>query len=86
VKSTGMTRPVDQLGRVVIPKEVRKTLDIQEDRDRLEIFVDEENIILRKYKRGCIICGETEGLKKVWDKDICLGCINEITHKAGDGS
>lgn len=74
MKATGMTRPVDPLGRIVIPKEIRETLDIQEDRDRLEIFIDGQDIILRKYNRGCIFCGDMTNLKQLQGKDICDSC------------
>ncbi|WP_203362050.1 AbrB/MazE/SpoVT family DNA-binding domain-containing protein [Bacillus sp. REN10] len=59
MKSTGIVRKVDQLGRIVVPKELRKNLSI-DIKDAMEIFVDEDKIILRKYKaeQACIITGE----------------------------
>jgi transcriptional pleiotropic regulator of transition state genes len=78
VKSTGMTRPVDELGRVTLPKEIRKSLGIVEREDRLEIFVDGPNVILRKLVRGCVFCKGTKELKPFGDKEVCSNCRNEI--------
>lgn len=73
MKATGMTRPVDELGRVVIPKEIRKTLDIKENEDRLEIFVDGKDIILRKYNPGCDVdgCEEADGTHEFGGMKFC---------------
>lgn len=57
MKSTGIVRQVDVLGRIVIPKELRKTMDIKK-KDPMEIFVEGNNIILPKYEKGCLFCGE----------------------------
>jgi len=75
MKSTGMTRKVDELGRVVIPIELRRTLQIEE-KDPLEIYVDGEKIILRKYEPGCIFCGNADKLRNFKDKNICEDCFN----------
>ena len=56
MKSTGMIRKVDELGRIVIPKEIRDMFNIIE-KDLMEIFIDGDNIILRKYEESCIFCG-----------------------------
>lgn len=74
MKATGMTRPVDSLGRVVLPKELRNLLDIKENEDRLEIFVDGEDIVLRKYKRGCTFCGGMDELREFCGEHICGEC------------
>jgi transcriptional pleiotropic regulator of transition state genes len=59
MKSTGIVRRIDQLGRIVIPRETRRTLDIHE-KDTIEIFVEEESVILQKYKSDgtCLVTGE----------------------------
>lgn len=75
MKSTGMTRKVDELGRVVIPIELRRTLQIEE-KDPLEIYVDGEKIILKKYEPGCIFCGNADKLRTFNDKNICEDCFN----------
>ncbi|HBT48555.1 MAG TPA: AbrB family transcriptional regulator, partial [Caldanaerobacter subterraneus] len=61
LKSTGIVRKVDELGRVVIPIELRRTLNIAE-RDALEIYVDGEQIVLKKYEPACIFCGNAENV------------------------
>jgi len=77
MKSTGMTRQVDELGRVVLPIELRRTLDIAE-KDALEIFVDGATIILKKYEPGCIFCGEANNVVDFKGKNICKGCLKEL--------
>lgn len=75
MKSTGIVRKVDGLGRIVIPKETRRVLNINEE-DPLEIYVDGENIILKAYKRGCNCCGTiSRDLKKVNNITLCEDCI-----------
>jgi transcriptional pleiotropic regulator of transition state genes len=77
MKSTGIVRKVDELGRIVVPIELRRTLDIGE-RDALEIFVDGEQIILKKYEPDCIFCGEGRDVINYKGKNICKSCLNEI--------
>lgn len=77
MKSTGIVRKVDELGRVVIPMEIRRTYDIGEN-DGLEIFVDGDTIILKKYEPACIFCGEANGVVNFKGKNVCKGCINDI--------
>lgn len=77
MKSTGIVRKVDDLGRIVIPKELRNTLNISE-RDSLEIFVDGEQIILRKYEPACIFCGSASDVINYKGKNICKKCLREM--------
>ena len=70
-------REVDNLGRIVIPKELRKMYDIKKN-DGLEIFVDENKIILRKYEPGCIFCGNLSDVIECNGKKICKECIEEM--------
>ena len=80
MKATGRTRPVDGLGRVVIPKEIRKSFDIVDNQDSLEIFTDGNYIILKKFEPACTFCGEEEdGVISFKDKNICAKCIAEIS-------
>ncbi len=76
MKSTGIVRKVDELGRVVIPIELRRTLNIGE-KDALEIFTEGDTIILRAYKPLCYICGAGNDLKTYKNKRICVDCITE---------
>lgn len=78
MKSTGIVRRVDELGRVVIPIELRRTLGIKV-KDALEIYVDEEKIILKKYEPACIFCGHVEGIKQFGGKLICSECISKMS-------
>lgn len=77
MKSTGVVRPIDQLGRIVIPKELRRTLDIEVG-DPLEIFVDGEEVILRKYEPGCVFCGNVKYIVEFKGKKVCTNCIKDI--------
>ena len=77
MKSTGIVRKVDELGRVVIPIELRRTLQIAE-KDALEIYVDGEKIILKKYEPACIFCGSADGARNYRDKNICANCLEEM--------
>ena len=74
MKSTGIVRKVDELGRVVIPIELRRTLGISE-KDSLEIYVDNERIVLRKYEPACIFCGNAENVTNYKNKIVCSDCI-----------
>jgi len=77
LKSTGIVRKVDELGRVVIPIELRRTLDIEE-KDSLEIYVDGEHIILKKYEPACIFCGNAKDVIVYKGKNICPACMEEL--------
>ncbi len=77
MKSTGIVRKVDELGRVVIPVELRRTLRIAE-KDALEIYVDEEKIILKKYEPACVFCGNAGETVTFKNKIICKDCIQDM--------
>jgi transcriptional pleiotropic regulator of transition state genes len=78
MKATGIVRRVDDLGRVVIPKEIRRTLEVKEG-DPLEIFVNGRDVILRKYERGCTFCGVIEGDQRDFrGKQVCMDCIRAL--------
>lgn len=79
MKSTGIVRKVDELGRVVIPIELRRTLQIDE-KDALEIYVDGERIILKKYEPACIFCGNANGVRVFKEKNICSECFEQMKH------
>lgn len=77
MKSTGIVRKVDELGRVVIPIELRRTLDIEE-KDGLEIYVDNDRIILRKYQPACIFCGNADEVTQHMGKNVCKECAATV--------
>ncbi len=77
MKSTGIVRNIDELGRVVVPKELRKKLGIA-NTDPVEIYVEEDKIILKKYIPVCHFCGSTVALHEFREKNICSACISEL--------
>jgi len=78
MKSTGIVRKVDELGRVVLPIELRRTLDLAE-KDGLEIFVDGQTIILKKYEPACIFCGNARDVTVFKNKNVCPNCLAELS-------
>lgn len=78
MKSTGIVRKTDELGRIVLPIELRNNLNIKE-KDPLEIFVEGSSIILRKYQPNCLFCGSTKNLKEFNQKLVCQKCITNLT-------
>lgn len=77
MKSTGIIRKVDDLGRIVLPIELRRTLDIAE-RDELEIFMENDRIVLKKYEPACIFCNSSRKLTVYHDKNVCRDCIRSM--------
>ena len=77
MKSTGIVRKVDELGRIVLPIEMRRTLDIEE-KDALEIYVEGSSVILKKYKPSCIFCDTTKDIVVFKGKNICPKCLKEL--------
>ncbi|WP_340034010.1 AbrB/MazE/SpoVT family DNA-binding domain-containing protein [Paenibacillus sp. FSL H3-0302] len=82
MKATGIVRQMDQLGRVVIPMELRRTMNIAEG-DGMEIFVEGDKIIIKKYNPGCTLCGSMEELKTLSGKLICTNCVTQIVELQG---
>lgn len=78
MKSTGIVRNIDELGRVVVPKELRRKLGIA-NTDPVEIFCEEDKIIIKKYIPVCHFCGSSEGLVEYREKRICSECIKELS-------
>ena len=82
-KKTGITRPVDDLGRIVLPKELRTSMGIREG-DRLEIMVTGEHIVLAKAVPCCVICGSTADLIEVDWSNVCRPCAERLFARIGD--
>ena len=80
LKNTGIKRKIDELGRIVIPIELREKLEI-EVKDLIEIYVDNDKIVLKKYEPSCLFCGNTKELTKYKDKLVCQKCISKIKEK-----
>lgn len=84
MKGTGFVRKIDELGRIVIPKEFRRSKGWDEG-SSLEILMDEEGIYLRKYQIGCVFCGESDTEKRyaaLGEKKVCFPCFRELEQKA----
>ena len=77
MKSTGIVRCLDELGRVVLPIELRRTMDIS-PRDSVEIYVDGDKIILKKYEPTCIFCGSSKDVVSFKDRNVCASCLKEL--------
>lgn len=78
MKSTGIVRRIDEVGRIVIPMEIRKSLSI-DTRDPVEIFVDSNQIILRKYEPACIFCGGADDVRDFKGRIVCKKCAKELS-------
>ncbi|EGC04783.1 MULTISPECIES: AbrB/MazE/SpoVT family DNA-binding domain-containing protein [Ruminococcus] len=77
MKSTGIVRKVDELGRIVLPIELRRSYDLAV-KDAIEIYTEDDMIILKKFQRSCVFCGKTENLVDYKGKSICADCATEI--------
>lgn len=77
MKATGIVRKVDELGRIVLPKELRQTRGIRTG-DPMEIYIDADKIILRKYAPGCAFCGSVNGIRYIHGTLVCNICANNM--------
>jgi len=82
MKATGVVRRVDELGRVVLPCELRRVMHIK-DRDALEVYVDGEKIVLKKYEPACTFTGEMDDLIDFHGRKVSRNAINEMAQMAG---
>lgn len=80
MKSTGIVRKVDELGRIVLPIELRRTLDIAE-KDPLEIYMEGDSIVLRKFQPACIFCDSSKDIVNFHGKNVCSDCIRLLDEK-----
>ena len=81
MQSTGIVRKIDKLGRIVLPKELRDMFEIEENKTTMAIFIDGEEIILRKYEPGCVFCGSARDVVTFKDKIICKHCLGDLRHE-----
>lgn len=77
MKATGIVRKVDELGRIVLPIELRRTLNIS-IKDPLAIFVEEDTIVLKKYEPACTFCGNAKDVINIKGKNVCKDCVKEL--------
>ena len=80
MKSTGIVRRIDELGRVVLPIELRRTMGL-EVKDPVEIFMDGDAIVLRKYEAACLFCGGTKNLTAFRGRPVCSDCMRQLREK-----
>ena len=80
MKSTGIVRKVDELGRIVLPIELRRTLDIAE-KDSMELYIEGDAIILRKYQPADIFCDSAKDIVSYRGKNVCSDCIRMLEEK-----
>ena len=80
MKSTGIVRKIDELGRIVLPIELRRTLEI-DIKDSIEIYVENDSIVLRKYEPTCIFCGNSKELSAFNDKNVCAKCLEKLKNE-----
>lgn len=80
MKATGIVRKVDELGRIVLPIELRRSLDIAE-KDALEIYIYGEKVILKKYEPSCLFCGQAKNIVNFKGKNVCNKCLDEMRNE-----
>lgn len=80
MKATGIVRNIDNLGRIVIPIELRKRLNI-DIKDPVEVFMDKDSIVIKKYNPECMFCGSLENITEYKGKKVCESCLNEVKEK-----
>ena len=83
MKSTGIIRRIDELGRIVIPKEIRKKLEIN-IQDPMELYVDGHSITLKKVEDNCIFCGKNKNLVEFKDKMVCQSCLESLSSESAN--
>ncbi len=77
MKSTGIVRKIDELGRIVLPKEIRKVFDLKE-KDSVEIYTEDNRIVLAKYHPSCIFCGSADDILYFAGKRVCRSCAQKM--------
>ena len=85
MKSTGIVRRIDELGRIVLPVELRRTLDIAE-RDEVEIYLDDDKVVLKKYEASCIFCSGNSNLVAYYGRNVCMDCVQKLYEIQKDDS
>ena len=82
MKSTGIIRGLDNMGRVVIPKEIRKYLDMTEGIDEFEIYMQDDCIVLKKHKSTCVFCNAEDDCIEFENQTVCKSCIEKLQFKS----
>ncbi|MCM1226062.1 MAG: AbrB/MazE/SpoVT family DNA-binding domain-containing protein [Clostridium sp.] len=77
MKNTGVCKTIDDLGRIVLPKEIRKNLGF-DIRSSVELYVEDDRLIIKKAEESCIFCGSSDDLTEFKEKNVCQKCINTM--------
>ena len=80
MKATGIVRHIDELGRIVLPIEMRRAMELGTS-DKVEIYVDGDKIILKKHSVSCVFCGSSESLTEFGGKNICTACLQNLKNQ-----
>ena len=80
MKSLGIVRRIDHVGRIVLPKELRRMFDLVDNEDSLEIFVEDDKIILKKYEPACVFCDSADNVVDYMGKKVCKDCIEKLNN------
>lgn len=78
MRATGCIRPIDRLGRLVLPSDIRKSLGIKDGEDSVEFFTDGDTVVIKKYRAACVFCNSYDNLVKHKGQNICQSCLDEI--------
>ncbi len=78
MRAVGCVRQIDKLGRLVLPSGIRKSLNIQDGVDFVEFFVDDDSVIIKKYRPACIFCNSEENLIGYKGQPVCSSCMEEL--------
>ena len=81
MKSSGIVRRIDQVGRIILPREIRTLFNLEDNKDSLEIFVEDDKIILKKFEANCIFCGSADDIVTFKNKKICKSCIEKLANE-----
>ena len=77
MKTTGLVRNLDEMGRLVLPKELRRKLGLQE-REPVEFFIDGQQIVIKKHQKTCVFCGADDNLLQFKEKTVCESCVGDL--------
>ena len=77
MRTTGITRKIDELGRIVLPAELRRTLGLA-SRDTMEIYVEGDSVVLKKFGVACVFCGNSENIVAYREKSVCPACLSYL--------
>lgn len=78
MRAVGYVRQIDKLGRLVLPSDIRKSLGITSGIDSVEFFLDNDSVVIRKYRPACVFCGNAENITTFKDQSVCSSCMEEI--------